>query len=174
MVAKLAVLLAAVAGASAAATPTNTANLPGETLNFGFHWIRNVQTDTYLQGSPPRSDSAAVLGAGDTAGQFNIVSGGLIQLTSRSPSYTYSNIDSTSGAMTFVDGDVAPAAAGKYSWTSLDRSLQWTAPDGTLYTTFMICDSQIYAPLSGLTFDASCEEMTLNSLDTIDTLRKRS
>jgi len=172
MIAKLAILLGAVASASAAATPTNTASNPFQTLNFGFHWIRNVQSDTYLQGNPPRTVGTALLGSGDTAGQFNIVSGGLIQLTSRSPSYTYSVIDSKTGAMTFVNGDVAPASAGKYSWTALDRELNWTGPDGTVYTSFMLCANQIYAPLEGLKFDADCEEMTLSSLDTLDPLRK--
>jgi hypothetical protein len=74
------------------------------------------------------------MGSSTTAGQFNIVSGGLIQLTSKAPSYTYSTVNPTTGVFTFVNGDVAPASAGTFSWTPLDQELNWTAPDGTLYT----------------------------------------
>jgi hypothetical protein len=105
------------------------------------------KSDTYLQGSPPRSEGQAVLGNGDNAGQFLIVSGGLIQLTSRSPSYTYCNVNPGTGAITFVDGDVAPSSAGKYSFVSIDKTVNWTASDGTVYTvsssSLLLCYSAI-------------------------------
>ena len=88
----------------------------------------------YLQGSPPRSEGQGVLASGDNAGQFIIASGGLIQLTSKAPSYTYTHVDTTTGALMFSNGDVPPTGSGKFSFTSSDKTLNWTSPDGKVYT----------------------------------------
>jgi len=159
--------LSTLTSVSAAATSTVSAVGPGPTLGWGFHWIRDVQTDTYLQGSPPESESQGVLASGDDAGQFLIVSGGLVQLTSKAPSYTHTVVDTTTGAFMFVDGDVIPPASGIFSFASLDKALNWKSPDdGTLYTSFMVCDGQVYVALPHLTFADSCAETVLNSLET--------
>jgi hypothetical protein len=58
---------------------------PGTTLQSGYYWIRAVESPLfhyYLQSKPLLSNSTAVLGSYTTAGQFQVVSGQLVQLIS--------------------------------------------------------------------------------------------
>jgi len=180
--------LALAASSNLQATTTSSAPPPGETRNPGFKWVRNVWSDLYLQGDPPRSASQAVLGAPHSGGQFIIAGGGLIQLTSKAPSYTITYFDRSTGAMTFEEGIVHPSSAGTFSWGDVldseqtlgseypelpippEKVLNWrdTANDNTEYTSFMLCGLDVYVALDGIAFDDSCKEITLSSLSTVD------
>lgn len=87
-------------------------------------------TNEYLQGSTPYTPGSGVLGSSATAGQFLIVSGGLIQLTSQAPSYTYTQFDSSTGAVQFINGDVSPSSAGTFQFAGVEKNLTWTDTSG--------------------------------------------
>lgn len=61
----------------------------------------------------------------------------MVQIVSRAPAlaYTYTFVDSKTGALMFGAGDVAPTGSGTFSWASLDKALNWleTSSD-TMYT----------------------------------------
>jgi hypothetical protein len=64
-------------------TPAGTG--PGKTLQSGYYWIRGVAAPNfhkYFQTNPLYSTGPALLGDYTTAGQFQVVSGQLVQLVS--------------------------------------------------------------------------------------------
>ena len=68
-----------------AVSSTPAGSGPGTTLQSGYYWIRAVAAPNfhkYLQTSPLYSTGAALLGDYTTAGQFQVVSGQLVQLVS--------------------------------------------------------------------------------------------
>ncbi|KAF4637691.1 hypothetical protein G7Y89_g387 [Cudoniella acicularis] len=67
---------------SSASVPPSTAG-PGTVLQSGYYWIRAVEAPNfhkYLQSNPLYSEGGAILDTYTTAGQFQIVSGQLVQL----------------------------------------------------------------------------------------------
>jgi len=58
---------------------------PGTTLQSGYYWIRSVESPNfhhYLQTDPKYTTGEAIMGSYTSAGQFNIVSGQLVELVS--------------------------------------------------------------------------------------------
>lgn len=67
----------------ATGTPAGTG--PGKTLQSGYYWIRAVAAPNfhkYMQTKPLYANGPALLGDYTTAGQFQVVSGQLVQLVS--------------------------------------------------------------------------------------------
>ena len=85
-----------------------------------------------MQGSIPYSAGPATLGPLADAGQFIISSGGLIQITSQIPNleYVYTNVDETTGAISFEDGDVPPAGHGIFDFVGSNKALTYTTSAG--------------------------------------------
>jgi hypothetical protein len=118
---------------------------PGTTLQSGYYWIRAVAAPNfhkYMQTSPLYSTGSALLGDYKTAGQFQVVSGQLVQLVSAPGQATkllYGIVSETryindnSLSVTFSE---TKNTYGTFSWSG--DGLQWTAagvtrPNGTYY-----------------------------------------
>ncbi|KZS94409.1 hypothetical protein SISNIDRAFT_484632 [Sistotremastrum niveocremeum HHB9708] len=172
MLVKVAAFVAALAAGIAAtpvASPTASAAGPGPSLIYSFHWIR-TSADTYLQSSVPYSASDAIVGSSSTAGQFNIVSTGLIQIIG-TVQYTYGTVDPTTGKLSFLPGDVPDASSGTFKWssTAANKQLQWESTSGALSSGWLSCPEAegpaIYAAISGVKAAAACTPITLTSLN---------
>ncbi|TEY61612.1 hypothetical protein BOTCAL_0166g00170 [Botryotinia calthae] len=75
-------------------TTTGVASYPGATLQSGYYWIRAVESPnfhSYLQASPTAKPGTALLADRSTAGQYQIVSGQLVQLVAPN-SFLYANV----------------------------------------------------------------------------------
>ncbi|KAM0147395.1 hypothetical protein ACHAPG_010608 [Botrytis cinerea] len=75
-------------------TTTGVASYPGATLQSGYYWIRAVESPnfhSYLQASPTAKPGTALLADRSTAGQYQIVSGQLIQLITPN-TFLYANV----------------------------------------------------------------------------------
>ncbi|PQE31687.1 carbohydrate-Binding Module family 1 protein [Rutstroemia sp. NJR-2017a WRK4] len=75
-------------------TTTAAAGYPGTTLQSGYYWIRAVESPnfhSYLQSKPTKAAGPALLADRTTAGQFNVVSGQLVQLIAPS-TLLYGNV----------------------------------------------------------------------------------
>ncbi|KAF1834532.1 hypothetical protein BDW02DRAFT_497975 [Decorospora gaudefroyi] len=113
-------------------TPSGTG--PGRTLQSGYLWIRGVAAPNfhkYMQTSPILSTGPAVLGDYTKAGQFQVVSGQLVQLVSapgEPVKLLYANvseersINDMSLAVTFSE---SKNTYGTFAWGGDD--LQWSA-----------------------------------------------
>ncbi|APA06164.1 hypothetical protein sscle_01g009340 [Sclerotinia sclerotiorum 1980 UF-70] len=76
------------------ATTTGAASYPGVTLQSGYYWIRAVESPnfhSYLQASPTGKPGRALLADRSTAGQYQIVSGQLVQLVAPN-TFLYANV----------------------------------------------------------------------------------
>ncbi|MCJ1308222.1 hypothetical protein MMC25_001875 [Agyrium rufum] len=68
---------------------------PGNTLLPGYLWIRSVEAPNfhhYLQTNPEYTTGTAIMGDYTTAGQFNIVSGQLVELIDTKGTLLYANV----------------------------------------------------------------------------------
>ncbi|TGO23920.1 hypothetical protein BPAE_0117g00150 [Botrytis paeoniae] len=75
-------------------TTTGVASYPGATLQSGYYWIRAVETPnfhSYLQASPTAKPGTALLADRSTAGQYQIVSGQLVELIAPN-TFLYANV----------------------------------------------------------------------------------
>jgi len=103
--------------ATGASSPTSTVGSaptaagPGLTLQSGYYWVRAVTAPNfhkYLQTSPNYAAGPAVLQTYTTAGQFQIVGGQLVQLTSAAgaaaPSLLYASVaqEKTKGGRSYL------------------------------------------------------------------------
>jgi len=172
MLFKAAAFVAALAlsvSASPVASPTASAAGPGPSLIYSFHWIR-TSADTYLQSGYAASD--ATVGSSSTAGQFNIISTGLIQITG-TVQYTYATVDATTGKLSFLPGDSPDASSGTFKWSSTasNKQLQWISPSGTLSSGWVTVPeaegAAVYAVLPGVKTAASATPITLTSLTSV-------
>ncbi|KAF2689217.1 carbohydrate-binding module family 1 protein [Lentithecium fluviatile CBS 122367] len=107
---------------------------PGTTLQTGYYWIRAVASPNfhkYMQTSPLYSPGPALLGSYTTAGQFQVVSGQLVQLVSapgeKPEKFLYATVSETrsinnmSLAVTFTE---AKNTYGTFKFGGDD--LQWS------------------------------------------------
>jgi len=94
-------------GATTVVSGGGSTGYPGTTLQSGYYWIRAVESPNfhkYLQTAPEYEPGTAIMDDYTTAGQFQIVSGQLVELTSSS--LLYANVAPLVGtetklAMTF-------------------------------------------------------------------------
>ncbi|KDQ20788.1 carbohydrate-binding module family 1 protein [Botryobasidium botryosum FD-172 SS1] len=103
---------------------------PGPTLLPNYLWIRAVAAPNfhkYLQSYKPLTASDAILGSTSTAGQFNIVSGKLVQLVSGG-SLLYGVVetrrDSTVNKLKLSWSANSADTTGTFAWSG--DALQWT------------------------------------------------
>ncbi|KAB8301258.1 hypothetical protein EYC80_003144 [Monilinia laxa] len=76
------------------ATTTGATSYPGTTLQSGYYWIRAVESPnfhSYLQASPTAKPGTALLADRFTAGQYQIVSGQLVELIAPN-TFLYANV----------------------------------------------------------------------------------
>ncbi|TGO84357.1 hypothetical protein BPOR_0514g00050 [Botrytis porri] len=76
-------------------TATGVASYPGATLQSGYYWIRAVESPkfhSYLQASPTAKPGTALLADRSTAGQYQIVSGQLVELIAPN-TFLYANVE---------------------------------------------------------------------------------
>ncbi|USP81128.1 carbohydrate-binding module family 1 protein [Curvularia clavata] len=116
-----------------AVSSTPAGSGPGTTLQSGYYWIRAVAAPNfhkYMQTKPLYSTGAALLGDYTTAGQFQVVSGQLVQLVSapgQPVKLLYANvaeersINNMSLAVTFSE---SKNTYGTFAWGGDD--LQWS------------------------------------------------
>ncbi|KUJ16949.1 uncharacterized protein LY89DRAFT_68160 [Mollisia scopiformis] len=119
-------------------TPTPTtvidsasASGPGTTLQSGYLWIRAVESPNfhkYLQSRPLYSPGQAILDTYTTAGQFQIISGQLVQLLN-STSFLYANVQrNTSAAVKLsVSFNTTKNAYGTFVFSG--DAVTWSTPD---------------------------------------------
>ncbi|KAK3080063.1 hypothetical protein LTS18_003227, partial [Coniosporium uncinatum] len=128
--------------ATGASSPTSTAGStpaaagPGSTLQSGYYWVRAVTAPNfhkYLQTSPNYAAGPAVLQTYTTAGQFQIIVGQLVQLTSAAgaaaPSLLYAGVaqEKTKGGRTLaVTFSPTKNTYGTFAWQG--DALTWSAP----------------------------------------------
>ncbi|KAI9645497.1 hypothetical protein NHQ30_006236 [Ciborinia camelliae] len=78
------------------ASITSATAYPGATLQSGYYWIRAVESPnfhSYLQASPTANPGTALLADRSTAGQYQIVSGQLVELIAPN-TFLYANVQS--------------------------------------------------------------------------------
>ncbi|ESZ98721.1 carbohydrate-Binding Module family 1 protein [Sclerotinia borealis F-4128] len=76
------------------ATTTGVASYPGSTLQSGYYWVRAVESPnfhSYLQASSTAKPGTALLADRSTAGQYQIVSGQLVELIAPN-NFLYANV----------------------------------------------------------------------------------
>ncbi|KAF3930781.1 hypothetical protein ABW20_dc0103618 [Dactylellina cionopaga] len=105
---------------------------PGTTLISPYVWIRAVVAPyfhKYLQSSPLRSPGDAVMADYTTAGQFNIVSGQLVQLINTAGALLYGQVEekvSDSQNKLQLTWGTSPNAYGTFTWSG--DALIWSHP----------------------------------------------
>ncbi|EGO01019.1 carbohydrate-binding module family 1 protein [Serpula lacrymans var. lacrymans S7.3] len=125
-------------GGSGASTPTPTTSAASgtATLQTGYSWIRSVEEPNfhkYLQSEVANTTSIAALGDPDTAGQFQVVNGQLIQNAGTTPLYAIVEGRANSTVMKLgMSWSTAPASgsnAGTFVFNG--DSLEWSIPTTT-------------------------------------------
>ncbi|KAE8442058.1 hypothetical protein EG329_003866 [Mollisiaceae sp. DMI_Dod_QoI] len=119
------------------AIPTNvsvgasSATGPGTTLQSGYLWIRAVEAPNfhkYLQSKPLYSPGVAILDTYTSAGQFQIVSGQLVQLINSTYSL-YANVqqNTTAAVKLSVSFNTTKNAYGTFVFSG--DAVTWSTPD---------------------------------------------
>ena len=142
----LVVLLSATAAAATRSAPSSTskaaasatlsggsstASGPGTTLQSGYLWIRAVEAPNfhkYLQTKPEYSPGTAILDSYTTAGQFQIVSGQLVQLIGGG-GLLYANVvlNTTAAVKLAVTFNTTKNAFGTFAFSG--DAVQWSTPN---------------------------------------------
>lgn len=120
-----------VASVTAFPTPSsksiNKRDVPGDTLEEGYYWIRAVQDPYfhfYLQTDPLYSATTALMGDHTTAGQFQITDGQLEALIDTDGSVLYLNPGEGNGTSTQlpVTFKKTKSALGAFEWQGMYRT----------------------------------------------------
>ncbi|KAH8597221.1 hypothetical protein B0O99DRAFT_87847 [Bisporella sp. PMI_857] len=154
------------------ASPTTTGGTgstayPGTTLQSGYYWIRAVVDPNYhkyLQTSPQYVSGTAILGSYTTAGQFQVVSGQLVELIDGGK--LYANVipssDTTKLAVTF---NTTQNTYGTFAWSG--DALQWSIPsiNRPNLSAWLVCANQaLFVNLGsyGYQTPAGCADQTIH------------
>ena len=119
------------AAPSTTASGGSSAAGPGTTLQSGYLWIRAVEAPNfhkYLQTKPEYSPGTAIMDSYTTAGQFQIVSGQLVQLIAGG-SLLYANVqqNTTAAVKLAVSFNETKNAYGTFVFSG--DAVTWSTPD---------------------------------------------
>ncbi|KAH8659207.1 hypothetical protein BGZ60DRAFT_433951 [Tricladium varicosporioides] len=152
-----------------ATSPSTTVTGPGTTLQSGYYWIRAVASPNfhkYLQSKPLYSESVAVLESYTTAGQFNVVSGQLVQLVSGGFLYgVVEKFNNSTQVKLQVSFSKEKNTYGTFQWSG--DALQWTATDVKRQnlSAWLVCGAQsLWVNLGayGYMTPAGCADQTIH------------
>jgi len=165
-------------GVAATTTPTPTTTggsgsasttYPGTTLQSGYYWIRAVESPNfhkYLQTSPEYVPGVAIMDDYTTAGQFQIVSGQLVELIEGGLLYANvvpsTNSSETKLAMTF---NTTQNTYGTFDFSG--DAVQWSVASITRpnLSAWLVCeDQQLYINLGNYDYltPAGCADETIH------------
>jgi hypothetical protein len=110
---------------------SSSASGPGTTLQSGYLWIRAVEAPNfhkYLQTKPEYTPGTAILDSYTTAGQFQIVSGQLVQLIAGG-GLLYANVEqnTTAAVKLAVSFNTTKNAYGTFVFSG--DAVTWSTPD---------------------------------------------
>ena len=142
----MAAVVAPAASSTAKAAPSGTATGPGTTLQSGYYWIRAVEAPNfhkYLQTKPQYTSGTAILDSYTTAGQFQIVSGQLVQLIGGG-AFLYANVQQNTTAATklAVSFNETKNAYGTFVFSG--DAVTWSTPDikRPNLSAWLVCEKQ--------------------------------
>jgi hypothetical protein len=150
-------------------TPAST-TYPGTTLQSGYYWIRAVEDPNfhkYLQTNPQYTTGTAILDSYTTAGQFQIVSGQLVELIQGG--MLYANVVPLSGSETklAVTFNTTQNTYGTFSFSG--DAVQWSIPSISRpnLSAWLVCaNQQLFINLGSYAYmtPAGCADETVSSL----------
>jgi hypothetical protein len=152
------------------ATPSNTSQ--GTTLQSGYYWIRAVASPNfhkYLQTKPIYSTGTAILDTYTTAGQFQVISGQLVELINSTYSL-YANVigNATNKEKLSVVFSESKNTYGTFQWSG--DALQWTGTNVTRQnlSAWLVCgEKSLWVNLGayGYMTPAGCADQTVSGDD---------
>ncbi|CZR62129.1 related to cellulase precursor [Phialocephala subalpina] len=125
---------------------SSSASGPGTTLQSGYYWIRAVESPNfhkYLQSRPLYSPGDAVLDSYTTAGQFQIISGQLVQLINST--YTlYANVQQNTTAATKLSMSFNATENTYGTFAFSGDAVTWSTPDINRpnLSAWLVCENQ--------------------------------
>ena len=160
--------LAVPSSASTTVTSGSTASGPGTTLQSNYLWIRAVEAPNfhkYLQTKPVYTPGLAIMDSYTTAGQFQIVSGQLVQLIA-SGGLLYANVEqnTTAAVKLAVSFNTTKNTFGTFAFSG--DAVQWSTPDikRPNLSAWLVCgNQQLYINLGnyGYLTPAGCADETV-------------
>lgn len=155
-------------GATTTITGGGSTAFPGSTLQSGYYWIRAVASPNfhkYLQTSPEYVPGTAILDSYTKAGQFQVVSGQLVELIDGGS--LYANVVPLSGtetklAMTF---NTTQNTYGTFAWSG--DALQWSISSISRpnLSAWLVCaNQQLFINLGSYAYmtPAGCSDQTVS------------
>jgi len=142
---------------------------PGTTLQSGYYWIRAVESPNfhqYLQTSPEYAAETAILDSYTTAGQFQIVSGQLVELISGGLLYLnvapQTNTSETKLPVTFA---TTQNTYGTFAFSG--DAVQWSIAsiDRPNLSAWLVCaNQQLFINLGAYDYDtpSGCADETIH------------
>ncbi|KAF3921675.1 hypothetical protein ABW21_db0201276 [Orbilia brochopaga] len=154
------------------ASPVGGGPGPGSTLISPYIWIRAVEAPyfhKYLQSQTLRSTGNAVMGDYTTAGQFNIVSGQLVQLIDTAGTLLYGHVEAKTSdpnqTKLLLTWETGPNSYGTFAWSG--DALIWTHPSVSRQNNaaWLICEqAHPYINLGAYAYmtPAGCSDATIH------------
>ncbi|KAK6353293.1 hypothetical protein TWF696_005266 [Orbilia brochopaga] len=154
------------------ASPTIGGPGPGSTLISPYIWIRAVEAPyfhKYLQSQTLRSTGNAVMGDYTTAGQFNIISGQLVQLIDSAGTLLYGHVEQKSNdpnqTKLLLTWETGPNSYGTFAWSG--DALIWSHPSVSRQNNaaWLICEqAHPYINLGAYAYmtPAGCSDATIH------------
>jgi len=153
-------------GAASTGTPGSG---PGTTLQSGYYWIRAVEAPNfhaYLQTSPEYTAGVAIMDSYTTAGQFQIVSGQLVQLTTAGLLYMNVETQANSSVTKLLTSfSTTQNTYGTFAFSG--DAVQWSIPSISRpnLSAWLVCESQhLYVNLGAYDYltPSGCADETIH------------
>jgi hypothetical protein len=148
---------------------TSSASSPGTTLQSSYYWIRAVESPNfhkYLQTKPEYTPGTAILDSYTTAGQFQIVSGQLVQLIGGG-SLLYANVEqnTTAAVKLSLTFNTTKNAYGTFAFSG--DAVQWSTPgiNRPNLSAWLVCaNQQLFINLGNYDYmtPAGCADETVS------------